>query len=251
MKIKKTIIILSIILPLISYGQDTTFFDINDKKVNSLELSDYYNVTTADSIFIDRKMEITFSRMGTLKSEKHLIEVKNDKDGKLILKKDGKYKEWYNNGKIHCDIDYKNGKFDGLILTYWENGKLKREEDFLDGKSIGGICFDSLGNKLDYSPYEIMPIFPGGERALLNYISKKLEYPFEMQRQGIQGKVIIRFVIDKDGRATNIDIIKGSRNEFNQEAIRIIKSLPQWKPGIQDGEIVKVYYTLPINFSLH
>jgi protein TonB len=75
-------------------------------------------------------------------------------------------------------------------------------------------------------------------------------YPFNAQRLGIQGRVILQFVVAVDGEISDIRIIRKVNDELDQEAIRVVKSMPRWKPGLIENEPVRVYFTLPINFKL-
>jgi periplasmic protein TonB len=98
---------------------------------------------------------------------------------------------------------------------------------------------------------EIMPEFPGGQTELLRYISKNVRYPIIAQELGIQGVVYLKFVIGKDGRVTRVSITRGLHSSCDQEAIRVIESMPTWKPGRQGGQEVAVSYTIPIKFKLN
>lgn len=102
-----------------------------------------------------------------------------------------------------------------------------------------------------YEVIEQMPQFPGGESALLNFLMKNIQYPAEALQKGISGQVITRFVVDQYGRVGNVEVFKSPSPLLDAEAIRIIKSLPRWIPGMQNGQCVSVYFTLPINFKLH
>jgi Ca-activated chloride channel homolog len=96
---------------------------------------------------------------------------------------------------------------------------------------------------------EKSPEFPGGTEALNNFIRKNLKYPEELKESGISGMVIVSFTIDTDGSIKDIKILRGLDPLLNQEAIRVIKLLPKWKPGMQNGKPVKSSYILPINFT--
>jgi protein TonB len=97
---------------------------------------------------------------------------------------------------------------------------------------------------------EEMPEFPGGELALRKYIAQSIEYPIVAQESGLEGKVYINFVVDKNGKVTNAKILRGIHPSLDQEALRVINNLPKWKPGRQRGQAVNVSYTVPINFVL-
>lgn len=97
---------------------------------------------------------------------------------------------------------------------------------------------------------EEMPEFPGGENALRLYIAKSIKYPVIAQENGIQGKVYVSFVVDKDGGISDAKIVRNVDSSLDKEALRVINSLPKWKPGKQRGKPVRVAYTVPISFVL-
>ena len=97
---------------------------------------------------------------------------------------------------------------------------------------------------------EEMPEFPGGELALRTYIAKAIVYPTVAQENGIQGKVFVTFVVNKDGSVSNAKIARGVDASLDAEALRVVSTLPKWKPGKQRGVPVRVSYTVPISFKL-
>lgn len=97
---------------------------------------------------------------------------------------------------------------------------------------------------------EVMPEFPGGMRGCLDYISQNVKYPVNAQKNGTQGKVIVQMVIEKDGTINHVSVVRSINAELDAEAIRVVKSMPKWKPATLKGEAVRCRYTLPIAFSL-
>ena len=98
---------------------------------------------------------------------------------------------------------------------------------------------------------ETMPEFPGGQQALFKYLAEIVKYPVIAQENGIQGRVICQFVVNKDGSIVDVVAVRSSGEpSLDKEAIRVIKSMPKWKPGKQRGKPVRVKYTVPINFRL-
>ena len=97
---------------------------------------------------------------------------------------------------------------------------------------------------------EDMPEFPGGDLALRKYIANAVKYPVIAQENGIQGKVYVTFVVGKDGSINNAQVARGVDPSLDKEALRVVNSLPKWKPGKQRGKPVNVSYTVPINFVL-
>ena len=101
-----------------------------------------------------------------------------------------------------------------------------------------------------YEVAEVMPEFPGGTQALFEFISKNLEYPQNAIDGQIEGRVIVQFVVDKAGKVDNIQVVRSIDKMLDQAAIDVVRALPAWKPGMQNGKPVNVRYTLPIAFKL-
>ena len=97
---------------------------------------------------------------------------------------------------------------------------------------------------------EEQPEFPGGTKALLNYLSKNIKYPTIAQENGIQGRVVLSFIVRKDGSVSDIEIVRGVDPVLDQEAVRVVEAMPKWKPGKQKGVVVNVKYVLPVMFRL-
>ena len=98
---------------------------------------------------------------------------------------------------------------------------------------------------------ENMPEFPGGDLALRKYIAENVKYPEIAKENGLSGKVFVQFVINQRGEVENVKIARGIDPALDKEAIRVVQSLPKFKPGSQRGKPVKVNYTVPINFQLN
>lgn len=98
---------------------------------------------------------------------------------------------------------------------------------------------------------EEMPEFPGGDKELRKYIANNVEYPEEAQKNNIEGKVFVSFIVAKDGNVKDANIERGVAPSIDKEALRVINSLPKWTPGRQKGEVVNVKFTVPINFQLN
>ena len=101
-----------------------------------------------------------------------------------------------------------------------------------------------------YQAVEKMPEFPGGKQRLLDWVMKSIQYPAEAREMGIQGRVIVQFVVNKSGKAVEPVIVQSLHHLLDDEAIRLIESMPRWKPGEEKGEPVRVKFTMPINFRL-
>ena len=97
---------------------------------------------------------------------------------------------------------------------------------------------------------EEMPAFPGGEAKLMEYVAKNIKYPQIARETGIQGRVFVGFVVEPDGSISNVKLLRGIGGGCDEEAMRVIKSLPKWKPGKQRGKAVRVSYQIPVFFKL-
>jgi TonB family protein len=95
-----------------------------------------------------------------------------------------------------------------------------------------------------------MPEFPGGQDALMKYVAKSIKYPDDALESGIHGTVFVSFVVETDGRITEVKVLRGIRGGCDEEALRVMKGMPSWKPGKQNGKLVRVRYNLPIRFKL-
>lgn len=97
---------------------------------------------------------------------------------------------------------------------------------------------------------EKMPEFPGGQQALMKYVGSKIRYPEEAMENSIQGTVFVTFVVEPDGRITGVRILRGIGHGCDEEAMRVVKSMPNWTPGKQLGKAVRVQYNLPVRFTM-
>ena len=105
----------------------------------------------------------------------------------------------------------------------------------------------------EYKVFEVveqMPSFPGGDVALMQYLSKNTKYPPVAEEMGIQGRVICTFVVERDGSVSDIRIARSVDPSLDKEAIRVVSGMPKWIPGRQNGQMVRVKYTLPVTFRL-
>lgn len=108
---------------------------------------------------------------------------------------------------------------------------------------------DPQSNKV-YKSVEQMPRFPGGEVGLMRYLQENIKYPPEAAKNDIEGRVVVQFIIEKTGEVGEVKVVRPISEELDAEAVRVVKALPKFEPGRQDGEAVAVWYTLPISFKL-
>jgi periplasmic protein TonB len=154
-----------------------------------------------------------------------------------------------------------------------------RQEDMIDriisDKTQDGVkgakeILSDVGNDVDNAPppppvpkekpvveedkpiviVEQMPQFPDGEAAMFKYLAENIQYPAVARENGIEGKVFISFVVNTDGSIVDAKVVRGIKGGCDEEALRVVRMMPKWKPGKQQGRAVRVLYNLPINFRL-
>ena len=94
------------------------------------------------------------------------------------------------------------------------------------------------------------PEYAGGQSVMMKFLSDNIKYPVSAQENGVQGRVICNFVVEKDGSITDVNVVKGVNDDLDKESLRVIKLMPKWKPGIHKGEIVRTRFTLPVVYRL-
>ena len=125
--------------------------------------------------------------------------------------------------------------------------------DEVNGQDIGDLNNAIVEEDTITPPYNVveqMPEFPGGESALQRFLMANVKYPSIAAENGVQGKVYVNFVVDRVGAISNVKVVRGVDPAVDKEAVRVVKSMPKWIPGRQNGEAVRVSFTVPINFVL-
>jgi len=97
---------------------------------------------------------------------------------------------------------------------------------------------------------EQMPSFPGGQGALMQWLASNIKYPVVAEENGVQGRVVCTFVVERDGSITDVKVVRGVDPSLDKEAVRVLKQMPSWIPGKQNGSAVRVKYTVPVTFKL-
>lgn len=163
----------------------------------------------------------------------------------------------------------KDGKFSfrafdkARMATMWEKGDKQMLKmiittggDMTGIKQVMDVEWQDAPKPQDpenpvFEVVEKMPEFPGGGMpAMLKYLAENIKYPENAKKNGTQGRVVVHFIVNKDGSISDIGILRGIDSELDREAIRVISTMPKWKPGMQRGEAVRVKYTVPIMFRL-
>lgn len=146
---------------------------------------------------------------------------------------------------------YRNGRRDSVWIGCYKNGSLCYKEEYQAGKLIQGQSTGKEGKTQSYNLIFQEPEFKGGKEAYIRFINEKLNYPFNAVKNEIEGKVYVKFVIEKDGSLKEAFPLKRVAPELDAEAVRVVKlSNGKWKPGKNRGMEVRVYYVIPIVFLL-
>lgn len=127
-------------------------------------------------------------------------------------------------------------------IIYSPNGDIVYEE--------GIDIIEPVDTNEIYIVVEEDPEFPGGIQALADYLRDNIKYPEACRKDSIQGRVFIRFVVEKDGSISGAKVLKGVHELLDAEAMKVISAMPKWKPGKLSGKTVRVQYVIPVNFSL-
>jgi TonB family protein len=144
----------------------------------------------------------------------------------------------------HFNADTSNGILFINTKEYVKNGK-KEVVDVAVKKSDEEVEPEGA-----FDVVEQMPEFPGGAAGMMKFIAENVKYPEEAYSKGIEGRVLVQFIIEKDGSVTNVKVIKKVNDAIDAEAVRVVKAMPKWKPGKQNGREVRVKYTIPVIFRL-
>lgn len=95
-----------------------------------------------------------------------------------------------------------------------------------------------------------MPEYPGGMQELMTFLQENIKYPQSAQERKVEGRVIVQFVVEKDGTPAEFKVVRSIDPALDEEALRVLKAMPKWKPGMQKGQPVRVKYTIPVSFKL-
>lgn len=116
--------------------------------------------------------------------------------------------------------------------------------------TFNSIAQNSESNEEPMDFAENDPQFPGGDDSMRIYIQENISYPEEARKLGEQGVVYVQFIVEKDGSLSNVKVVRGVSESLDAESVRVVKSMPNWIPGEQDGKKVRVRFTLPISYRL-
>ena len=164
-----------------------------------------------------------------------------------IIKKDSEVKE---EDEIKLDEVQKSDKAVGAFTVEGNDevggAVLKAKEDIAAPEPPKHVVEET---KI-FTVVEQMPMYPGGDAALMGYLRDNIHYPTVAAENGVQGRVVVGFVVERDGSITDVNILRSVDPSLDREAMRVVKSMPRWTPGKQNGSAVRVKYQVPVTFRL-
>ena len=239
--------ILGCLFTTVAQAQDTIYVNEHHKWC-SKEKADSYVVVTSSSPLT--KVD-SYTMEGKLTETTYYIRYVEEV---FQCIKEGESTLYYEDGSIKATAFYSNGKLQS-VKAYYPDGKLQREDSYTKkGKLKKSFLYNKEGKPTkNREPWERQPEFPGGDIALMNAVSSILKYPEDASKAYITGRVILQFVIDKEGKMTQAKVVRPTYYSLDKEALRVINEIGRkytWKPGIEHGEKISVRYTVPISFNL-
>ena len=233
------------------------YYTREDSRLLSIQhvvaIGDGKGLRKGKQLFFDKEGKVTSMEVYTIVHDERKDKVTNRLASETYLYPDGKTREevviTYGEGKNYMKRSY-------VRKCYYPDGQLQYEET-MDDKEQTATYYNEKGKvtkrpKQKFERYLTMPEFPGGQEALFRFLSDNVKYPPIAQQNGIQGRVIVQFVVAKDGQIVDAHVVRtGGDPSLDKEALRVIKSMPRWIPGTQRGKPVRVQYTVPVNFRLH
>ena len=249
--------------------QDTTFYNKFGRIVKGRKNARYYEILQNDPHQKDMVIEREYYSSGKIFSEKYFKKEKLTENlpdsirkiyGNMVLSPaminrfirtpEGKYTEWYENGKVRREINYLSGKRNGQVLFYWEDGTPRRNDMFEDGVLVKGNCYDNKGRPVEYFDLDKKASFPGGKKAMIDFLSSNLNYPEKALKKKVEGTIEVRFQLDPTGLIVAAMVDKHIDNDLEYEALRLVHSMPAWHPEYKDGQPVSSIQTVKIKFVI-
>ncbi len=241
---KKVLLLTGLLFSITAFAQkDTLYFNADFDKCAKDTASYYRVVTPQGNQFLVKDVTIKTGLP-------QMIAVCSSVEP---LTKNGKCTYYYDSGAKEIEANYVSNVKSGIYVHWDEDGKDSTVVKYEMGGST--VIHKSKHEEDDNRPLVIaeeMPMFPGGEAAMMEYIQKNIKYPRKERKHGISGTCYVTFVVEADGSLTGVSIIRGVKDGpgIDAESIRVVSAMPKWKPGKQDGVLKRVQFNLPIKYTL-
>jgi TonB family protein len=227
---------------------ETFYFNSNGDTVKTKAEASYYRVVQTND---KRRIAIKYDSSDFKLEE---ISYRKDKsrtgEGDSVWWKYGSFREWFPSGLLKVEGSYIFDRLHDNLKTYYQNGIVRRNDIYYIDTLRQGHCYAQDSSEIAYFPYQENPEFQGGQAEMFKYLANTIVYPEDSRRTNVEGMVYVGFVVNKEGEIVDVKIKRGVSKLLDKEAIRVVKSMPKWKAGKLDGELVRVAYTLPIKFRL-
>jgi TonB family protein len=166
---------------------------------------------------------------------------------KKLTRKQGHFLWYYENGKVKTKAQYNNNNQIDDYYEYYEGGQIDTFRKFDNsGKLLEENLYKKDGSDSHFSNAE----FPGGSQEMYRFLGERTKYPKDLRKKGLEGKVVVSFVVETDGSLNNVNVLASPHSSLSWEAVRVVNQMPKWKPAARDEIPVRIQYNLPINFTL-
>ncbi|WP_181308873.1 energy transducer TonB [Rufibacter sp. XAAS-G3-1] len=169
------------------------------------------------------------------------------KEEQLFTGNEVKLTKWHENGQVYYKCLKIDGKEEGEALGYYPSGKLRRREQFSKGELTKGECYAENGEVVPYYPHFTHPEFPGGTSALMKMINNRFRIPLEAARSGASGITVVQFLVSKEGKVHDPEIIKSIHPALDKEVLRVVNSLSYFNPATEEGQALEYAFSFPFN----
>ncbi len=221
-------------------AQDTIYLD-QDFKETIADNAAFYRIEQRNAAGDPDIIRSTYRIDGQITRQRSFVEKKKD----LILY--GLQKTWYDNGQLFYTETYKKGERHGELIAFWEDGSKRRHDIYKKGKLKSGTVWNERGEEEEHFPVMIPAEFPGGQKAISEYLRDNLPVP-EAQQASTVVRMRVKIRIGKEGQIDKIEIIEGAPHYYNAVLTQTLINMPKWNPGSFMGDPVNVWYTLPVSF---
>jgi protein TonB len=218
------------------------YYDIDNENSDSSNAVCYKMYTINDSTEYTGIIS-SYNMDGVMISETHYSNY-------YVKIREGISKEFHENGALKSVENYSNDLWDGEIITYYDTGIMRRKDYFTKGEFIRGKCFTASGQDTTHFDYLQEPKYEGGNEALYKALGTIIKYPAIARENGIQGNVILSFVVDKQGRIKEKEVLQSAHPSLDEEALRALTLLDKWIPAKLDGDPIRCRFKLPVKFKL-
>jgi protein TonB len=226
------------------FAQDTTYLDQNRVRIEDAALAHYYQVTENNVKGENTRLVRIYDMSGQIRLKKNMKKPGPDKktEKRPLVRETINYEKMYDRDLFVLD---------GEVFTWWKNGQLRRHDIFEQYELIEGQCWDEQGNETEHYPFLIQPSFPGGIDKLMAFLNRNLRYPPRARSRSITGTVFVNFIVERDGSISEARVVSNTHRLLNNEALRVVESMPDWEPGFEDDFPIRVSFNLPIRFLLN